>query len=283
MLTLTFGEGARPPDATNAREVNTWRDEQGRVCARGFVGARRRWLNCPGLGVFVFNATSTVVHAWPAHGVSRNEIADRFTRTLLPAILQAMGWQALHASAIAGDEAVAALCGVSGSGKSTLAYALGRCGFRQFADDGLVIRVGPDGVFAHSLPFAPRLREAAARHFGEPFLSRVTPSRGAPLPVRVMFVLQQDPRRSGPVSVDRLRPASVFPALVNHAHCFDSMEPGDARRFVEDYLNVAARVPAYTVSYHPGLSRLAEVIEAVSAVASESGVAAIPQAAPALP
>ena len=283
MLTLTFGEGGRPPDAAAAREVNSWRDEEGHVCARGFVGARGRWLDCPGLGLFAFNATSTVVHAWPAHGVSRDEVSDRFTRTLQPAILQGMGWQALHASAIASDAAVAALCGVSGAGKSTLAYALGRCGFRQFADDGLVIRVGRDGVFAHSLPFAPRLREAAARHFGEPFLSRVTPGRGAPLPVNVLFVLQQDARRSGPVGVERVRPASVFPALVNHAHCFDATAPGDARRFVEDYLTVAGRVPAYTVSYHPGLSRLAEVIEVVSAVAAEHGIAAALQVAPALP
>jgi hypothetical protein len=283
MLTLTFGEGGRPPDAAAAREVTTWRDEEGGVCARGFVGARRRWMDCPGLGVFAFDATSTVVHAWPAHGVSRDEVSDRFTRTLQPAILQGMGWQALHASAVASDEAVAALCGVSGSGKSTLAYALGRCGFRQFADDGLVLRVGPDGVFAHSLPFAPRLREAAARHFGEPFLSRVTPGRGAPLPVNVLFVLKQDARHSGAVRVEPLRPASVFPALVNHAHCFDSMDPREARRFVEDYLTVAGRVPAYTVGYHPGLSRLAEVLEAVSVAAAEHGVAPALQAAPALP
>jgi hypothetical protein len=146
-----------------------------------------------------------------------------------------------------------------------------------------LFRVGRDGVFAHSLAFAPRLREAAARHFGEPFLTRVTPSRGAPLPVKVIFVLQQDVRRTGPVSVERLRPASVFPALVNHAHCFDSADRTDARRFVEDYLSLAARVPAYTVSYHPGLSRLAEVIEATSAVALENGVAPALQGAPALP
>jgi hypothetical protein len=70
---------------------------------------------------------------------------------------------------------------------------------------------------------------------------------------------------------------------VNHAHCFDSADRTDARRFVEDYLSLAARVPAYTVSYHPGLSRLAEVIEAASAVASENGVAPALQVAPAHP
>ncbi len=278
MLTLTFGEGGRPPDAEGGREVNTWRDEDGRMCARGFVGARRRWMECPGLGTFAFDAGSTVVRAWPAAGVTQDQIADRFTRTLQPAVLQAMGWQALHASAVASDDAVVALCGVSGSGKSTLAFALARAaGYRQIADDGLVIRVGTDGVFAHALPFAPRLREGAARHFEEPVLSDITPGGGAPLPVKIIFVLQQDQRRTDAIRIEPLRPASVFSVLVNHAHCFDPSATDDGRRFVEDYLTVAGRVPVYAVSYHAGFSRLPEVIDAIAAAAAEAGVA------PALP
>jgi hypothetical protein len=282
MLNLTFGEG-RPPDPSSGREVNTWRDEDGRVCARGFVGARRRWIECPGLGVFSFDACSTVVHAWPAPGMTRAGIADRFTRTLQPAILQAMGWQALHASAIAAEDGVAAFCGVSGAGKSTLAFALGRAGYRQIADDGLVVRVGRDGVFAHSLPFAPRLREAAANHFGEPALSAVNPAGGAPLPLKIIFVLRQDARRPDAAGMDRVDPTAVFGALVTHAHCFDPGTSQDARRFVEDYLAIAAAVPVFSLSYHPSFTRLADVVDAVSAFASTAGVAAATPFAPAVP
>lgn len=282
MLNLTFGEG-RSPDPSSGREVNTWRDEDGRVCARGFVGVRRRWIDCPGLGVFSFDACSTVVQAWPAPGMTRAAIADRFTRTLQPAILQAMGWQALHASAVAGADGVAAFCGVSGAGKSTLAFALGRAGYRQIADDGVVVRVGRDGVFTHSLPFAPRLREAAADHFGEPVLSAVIPARAAPLPLKIIFVLQQDARRPDAAGMERVDPTAVFGALVTHAHCFDAGTSPDARRFVEDYMAIAAVVPVFSLSYHPSFTRLAGVVDAVSAVAATAGVAAAIPFVPAVP
>jgi hypothetical protein len=283
MLTLAFGEGERRPEASGGREVTTWRDEDGRICARGFVGARRRWMECPGLGVFAFDASSTVVHAWPAAGVTRDELSDRFTRTLQPAILQAMGWQALHASAVAGGDAALALCGVSGSGKSTLGFALGRAGYRQIADDGVAIRAGRDGVFAHALPFAPRLRDTAAGYFGESMPSAIRPGGAPPLPLKVIFVLQQDPGATRAASIDRLRPAAAFGMLVNHAHCFDPGGSPDGRRFVEDYLQIAGSVPVFAVGYHPAFSRLPAVIDAMIGAASDAGAAPARPLASALP
>jgi hypothetical protein len=286
MLTLTFAEGEAPPDARGGREANIWRDEHGQICARGFVAASGRWMDCPGLGVFAFDARSTVVRAWPAPGTSRAEIDNRFTRTLQPPILQAMGWQALHASGIAGPDGAAAFCGVSGSGKSTLAYALGQWGFNQFADDGVVIRVGRDGVFAHPVPFAPKLRGVAARHFS---LADPAPIHAAPrhyLPLRIIFVVHQDARRAGAVRIERVRATAAFLALVSHAHSFDPDEPAMARQFADDYLNVAGRVPVYSLRYHPDVARLAEVIDEVSIVAADLGVVPVHQEAcraPAVP
>ena len=281
MLTLTFGEGGRP-EASGAREVTTWRDEDGRICARGFVGARRRWLECPGLGVFSFDAMSTVVHAWPATGVSREHLADRFMRTLQPAILQAMGWQALHASAVAGADGVIALCGISGSGKSTLGFALGRSGYRQIADDGVAVRVGRDGVFAHALPFAPRLRDTAANYFLEPTPSAIRPGGGAPLPLRIILVLEQH-RGGSAIDIEPLRPAAAFAVLVSHAHCFEVGDSPDGRRFVEDYLQIAGSVQVCAIRYHPSFSRLDAVLEALTRAASTAGAAPLRPLAPALP
>jgi hypothetical protein len=272
MLTLTFAEGEAPPDARGGREANIWRDEHGQICARGFVAASGRWMECPGLGVFAFDARSTVVRAWPAPGTSRAEIHNRFTRTLQPPILQAMGWQALHASGIAGPDGSAALCGVSGSGKSTLAYALGQSGFNQTADDGVVIRVGRDGVFAHPVPFAPKLRGAAAGHFQLADPAPINATQRQYLPLKIIFMVHQDARRAGAVHIERVRATAAFPALVSHAHSFDPDEPASARQFADDYLNVAARVPVFSLRYHPDVARLAEVIDAVSLVAAEHGV-----------
>ncbi|HYN10690.1 MAG TPA: hypothetical protein VES67_25120 [Vicinamibacterales bacterium] len=283
MLTLTFAEGEAPPDARGGREANIWRDEHGQICARGFVGAAGRWMECPGLGVFAFDARSTVVRAWLASGTSPNEVADRFTRTLLPPILQAMGWQALHASGVAGLEGTVALCGVSGSGKSTLAYALGQSGFNQTADDGVVIRVGRDGVFAHPVPFAPKLRGAAAMHFGLADPAPINVSQRQYLPLKVIVLLHQDARRPDTVRLDRVRPTAAFPALVTHAHSFDPDEPVAARQFADDYLSVAARVPVFSLSYHPNVARLAHVLTAVTALAAEHGIIPVRRLAPVLP
>jgi hypothetical protein len=285
MLRLTFVEGEPPPHASIGREVNSWCDERGEVCARGFAGPSLRWIDCPGLAVFAFEARSSVVRAWPAPGSSRKRVTDRFTRILQPAILQAMGWQALHASAVAGKAGALALCGVSESGKSTLAYALGRAGFTQFADDGLVIRVTGAAVFAHPLPFAPRLRGDAVRSLGTPSPEAICGGAfGDFRPVKAIVLLQQDPRTDRP-RLDRLRPAEAFSALVPHAHCFDPASPVDGRQFVEDYLTVAAGIPVYALTYRGGIARLSGVIDVVHALALESEVipARQPELVPALP
>jgi hypothetical protein len=272
MLRLTFVEGEAPPDASLGREVNRWCDERGDVCARGFASSSLRWMDCPGFAVFAFEARSSVVRAWPAAGISRKAVADRFTRILQPAILQAMGWQALHASAIAGGAGAIALCGVSESGKSTLAYALGCAGFTQFADDGLVIRVTGAEVFAHPLPFAPRLRDDAVRYLGAPLPEATCGGVfGDSRPVKAIVLLQQDPRADAP-HLERLRPAEAFSALVPHAHCFDPVSPADARQFAEDYLTIVAGVPVYALTYRGGIARLAGVLDVVQALAVESGV-----------
>lgn len=273
MLSLTFVEGEAPPDASIGREVNTWCDEHGEVCARGFAGSSTRWLDCPGLAVFAFEARSSVVRAWPAVGTSRDEVAARFTRILQPAILQAMGWQALHASAIAADAGAIVLCGVSGSGKSTIAYALGRAGFTQMADDGVVIRVTGSDVFAHPLPFVPRLRTDALRRLGAPSADVSSAGGfGTARPLRAIVLLQQDPRHSAPTNLSRVRPAAAFSALISHAHCFDPASPADARRFAEEYLAIVAGIPVYALNYRGGIDGLAAVVDVVRALALEHGV-----------
>jgi hypothetical protein len=273
MLSLTFVEGEAPPDASTGREVNTWCDEHGEVCARGFVGSSSRWLDCPDLAVFAFEARSSVVRAWAAAGTSRDEVAARFTRILQPAILQAMGWQALHASAIAGDAGAIALCGVTGSGKSTIAYALGREGFTQMADDGVVIRVTGSEVFGHPLPFVPRLRADALGRLGAPSADvKSAGGFGAARPLRAIVLLQRDARHPPAAEITRVRPAAAFSALVSHAHCFDPASPADARRFADEYLSIVAGVPVHALNYRGGLDGLAAVVDVVRALALEHGV-----------
>ena len=94
------------------------------------------------------------------------EISDTFDRLLQPVILQALGKQALHAAASVGPTGTIAFCGNAGSGKSTLGFAMRQAGYRQLADDALVLQLEQDRVSVCPLPFAPRLRPASRLHFG---------------------------------------------------------------------------------------------------------------------
>lgn len=265
MLTLELAPGDRPPDFAIGREVNLWRDERGHVCARLFSSLSHRWIEWPGLGVFWFEPHSRVIHVRPAPHVRLDVLQDTFTRFLQPAILQALGWQALHASAVAGPDGVLAFCGPAHAGKSTLAYALGQTGgFRQFADDAFVTSLSDGGVRAHFLPFAARLRPTARRHFEASPQAPVDLVMPPPAPVAAFFLLTQDESLDAPPQRIRVPPARAFSELMAHAHCFDVADPSESKRIVDEYLEIVARVPVFSLTYRPGFDRLDDLLHAVA-------------------
>jgi hypothetical protein len=68
---------------------------------------------------------------------------------ILPNVAIALGYEALHASALDAPEGVVAVAAPSGTGKTTLALELMRRGWPLFADDVLTLGEGPGGVCAH--------------------------------------------------------------------------------------------------------------------------------------
>jgi hypothetical protein len=274
VLTLVFEEGsAAPPGA--GREVCVWRDDLGDPFAHGFADDDRRWIVWRDWGVFAFCQGSTMVQAWPAPGMTPAAVADVFARVLQPIILQSLGWQALHASAVLGADGVLAFCGVGRSGKSTLAYALGRAGFDQIADDAVVIEPAGDGVLTHLLPFAPGLREPSRQHFGG-CIPAGAAGDGSTLPenawLRAVFVLRQDRALSRPDPPQRVQPVQAFSALVTHARCFDEYDAAHLRRLVADYLQLAERVPVFSLNYPPRFAQFDELTEVITTTARTVGI-----------
>lgn len=274
MLTLVF---ERPPTVrphAAAQEVCVWRDEGGTIFARGLARDDVRWIEWRDLGVFVFSLGSTTVRVWTADGISPAVVADAFVRVLQPIILQALGRQALHASAVLGTDGVFAFCGVGRSGKSTLAYALGRDGFRQVADDALVIEPTGSIIRAHLLPFTPGLRQPSRQHF-DSWASRFAGSTAHDIkpalpdlsPLQAVFLLRQDDSLSQPVEARRVPSVQAFAALVTHARCFDEADPAHTRRLVEDYLLIAERVPVFSIAYPPRFAQFHQLIAAVKTAA----------------
>ena len=273
MLTLVFEHGLRAPTA--GRETAVWRDDQGDTFARGFVEGGSLWIEWRDLGTFAFSLGSTMVHVWPASGTPRAVITDTFGRVLQPIILQALGWQALHASAVLGSEGAIAFCGVGRSGKSTLAYALGHDGFNQIADDAVVIEPAGEGVVMHLLPFVPGLRQPSREHFER--AAGISSAGGSNLPektsLRAVFVLHQDESLRRPEMPHRIPPVQAFSALVTHARCFDEADPAHVRRLVADYLQVAEHIAVYRVGYPPRFAQFDDLIEVIRATANRLGVA----------
>ena len=274
MLDLVFEP--QPPPREPEREVCVWRDEQGTVFARAFARGTRRWIDWPGLGVFAFGAGSATVHVWPA--ADRAIVANAFARVVQPIILQALGRQALHASGVLGAGGVLAFCGVGRSGKSTLAFALAEAGFRQIADDALVIERDAGAVTTRFLPFVPGLREPSRRHFGNRAASASRASidpltaDGRTAPLRGILVLRQDEAVVVPEAPIRMPAVQAFAALVTHARCFDETDAAHTRQLVEDYLAIAEDVPVFALRYPPHFGRLNDLIAFVIETGRTVGV-----------
>jgi hypothetical protein len=260
-LVVRDGPAAERPD--DAQPINCWRDEHGDVFAEAFVQAGVYWLTWRDIGTATFAAAQRRVEFSPAEGISTDVAVGRFLRFVQPVVLQAIGYETLHASAALVESGALAICGLSGSGKSTLAFALGqRPGVTQIADDALVLDIGDDEVLAAPLPFRVRLRAPSQAFFREPETSHVPPRSQRFLPLLATFVLLPQPSAI-PVTIARVPRRSAFSVLLTHAHCFDEQDRAATTRLVHHYLRVVERVPVFTVRYHPDFSRLATLVDAV--------------------
>ena len=260
MLTLALAAGeARAPG--QGRKVNEWLNHCGDVYARAFSWGDSHWIHWRGLGVFAFSTGSHQVRVWPESDIQYRSIVDTFSRILQPVILQALGWEALHAGAAVAPAGVLAFCGRAGSGKSTLAFAMQQAGWKQFADDALVLRLDQDCVTACPLPFRPELKPASRAHFGNAHLPPAQQTQ-PDVPLVGVFLLKQDIGLMSP-RVSLIPKARAFVELLAHAHCFDLCDSTHRRRLVDDYLRVAARVPIFTLEYQPNFQHLPQLTRAV--------------------
>ena len=267
MLTLSFASGQAPK---KGRKVHTWLDDCGQVFASAYSSNKVHWIDWLDLGVFAFSAGSHDVRVWPARGAQHQAVVDAFSCMIQPIILQALGWQALHAAAAVGPSGVLAFCGKSGSGKSTLAYAMQDVGCRQFADDALVLCFEHDRVTACELPFKPRLRAPSRVYFAHTHSDVSFRQHPAELPLSAVFLLQQEATIEANPRISLMSPARSFSEILAHAHCFEGDNSAHTRRLAEDYLALAARVPVFTLTYRPCLQRLPQLTEAVMWAAANS-------------
>jgi hypothetical protein len=246
------GGGPGPP-------VETWLDGTGRVLARCGTRDGRYLIDLPDIASFVFGREGETVTATPAGAVSADAVRAAYRHHVLPLVLQALGLEALHASAVLTRGGVVGFCAPSGGGKSTLAVALSRRGQPIWADDALALDFSSGTVEAVRVPFQSRLRPAARDVLGE--AQPIDPdARPARAPLSRLCLLTPAPEGPARPST-RLAPAAAFTALLPHAHCFSVSDRAATRRLVEHYLALAAGVPVVLVPVEWSLAALPKLVE----------------------
>jgi hypothetical protein len=245
--------------------VQQWTQLSGGVCAQAYVGPDWHWIVWPNVATFRFRPDGRVVEALPERGASLATVEDLYARYVLPIAMQAVGAEAIHASAVSSVEGVLAFCGERGAGKSTVAYAMSRRGYTHRADDVLALDVTEGAVTVLALPFEPRLRPASAEFFGADTGRRqVRALSPTEQPHRerlaALFVLEGRPGSASP-EVSRLTGTDAILSALQHAHCFNPEDAENRRRHFSNYLEIAARIPVISVRYSYGLDRLEELLD----------------------
>ena len=228
----------------------------------------QRWLEWRDVGLFGFTLTSPAVDAWVLPDVDDRAARRCFAREIEPILLQAHGWEALHASAVAGPDGAIAFCGTTGAGKSTTAYAMRARGFRQLADDHLVFSVDgsqPGGrPTIYPLSFEPNLRPKSVAHFES---YEVHPTEGVEqeaLPLAALVLLEQAPHLTAAVSITPVSPTRAFSEILPHAHAFDPADPAETERLTRSYLALVDQVPVFRVAYRPSFVVLDRLVDAIA-------------------
>jgi hypothetical protein len=253
---------ARDTDDPPGPVLQRWLDGAGRLVASGGRDAGSWWMHWTGLGTFSFGLEGPVTVRPAAPGLD-DRLADSFVRGVVPVVLLARGYEALHGSAVADARGVVAFCASSGTGKSTIALALASGGLKHWADDTVVYHLPAEHPVVLRLPSPVRVDDSARAALQSPDGDADTaPER----PLRRVYHLVRDP------AVDPSRPSIVpipavsrFDRLLAHAHPFDLDGDARRRRFIEAVLTVAARVDTWECRFAPSLPALPSLARALCA------------------
>jgi hypothetical protein len=272
-LTITGKPAAGTADSLGREELAVWRDADGQVAARCFRSGGERWIELPGLGSFRFGDGARGVQALAPVGTPVERIMDAHRRVVLPLVLQALGGEVLHASAVLTERGSVALCGASGVGKSTLACALGRRGHPLQADDAVALEVGERSARLLPLPFEPRVLPDSATLIADAAPNGASPSPARPAapaePTAVAAIVALERVASdGDVALTQLSASDALLTVLSHAYCFSPRQRGRLRPMVEHYLALVRTVTIYRLSFRPGREHLPAVLDSIESVVS---------------
>jgi hypothetical protein len=243
--------------------VNVWRTPDGDDVAYGFRACGRHWMHWPSLATYGFTRDERFVTAYPISDASLSIVRDVYSRSVLPMALQALGFEAMHASGIVDRSGVTAFAGRSKAGKSTVAFGLSCRGYRQWSDDAVVFHPAGDPLEALPLPFGVRLRpQSPVRLAPRP---AAADEQGVRTPTRIARICLLSQRTDGgpPVHIRSIAWADAFRELLTHAHEFEPSNRVRRGRMLDSYMALAAGVPVFEATYRPGREAFEDVLDAI--------------------
>jgi hypothetical protein len=274
---VTLAHAARPGSIVcerpaDDREVESWRDNGGNVCAYGYIADGYGWMDLVGTAKFRFDPRNRELTAFALPGVSPDLVRDAYCHAALPVALHFFGCEVLHASAVRTARGVVAFCARSETGKSTMAGALGARGYPLWADDAVALdhdddEHGGTPIRTMLLPFNLRLRRPSAQYFGQEdrAVGKQADREFTTSPLAALCILERSRESHRDVEIRRLAPDETFVALLPHAFCFSLNDPARKRAMLKFYLKMATRTPAFSVSFAPGFERLPVILDEIEA------------------
>lgn len=218
-------------------------------------------LRFPKLADFFIDATGHAITCIEAgDGVSVVTLRHLAIDHVMPRVLNLLGIEALHATAVAAPAGACAFIGDAGTGKSTLAASFHLAGLRAFCDDCLVLR--DEGGRIMATPAYPGVRlwddsfEAlvigserglpVAQYTSKTrLLGDAATFRGDPLPLARIYFLRRpaaDNASLAAPTVARVSPAEAFPELVGASFPLDLTDTAMLTRHFRFITRVAAAV-----------------------------------------
>jgi hypothetical protein len=290
---LSAGDGpwdvefvANRPDVL-ARAASRVPDEQrnrwAQYAALPDGSAYRRWSN---LFEFLVTADARHIYAQTLTDVDNEAMLAYLLVDALSFSMVRLGWEPLHATAVATDHGVVGFLGNSGDGKSTLAALLLQQRCKLVTDDMLVLVRDRETWLAQ--PGPPRLK--LYRDMADHILG-VAPGRIAmnpdttklivpldtddctaePHPLRALYVLRSvGEDRSSALRIEQLSPAAAFPRVLAHTAGHYPSEIARLQRQFQFTTTLVREIPVKTLSYPREKAEMARLRDAVLADLSRS-------------
>ncbi|MBT8493766.1 MAG: hypothetical protein KJO07_11955 [Deltaproteobacteria bacterium] len=242
------------------RPALTWKRPDGQLFAQSGRSGTDLVVCFPGRAA-VRRSQDTVIEI--AAGTSEADAIILYRRFALPLLMQADGFEMLHASASLTPTGVVLLAGDSGAGKSTTAYALAaRLGWSQWADDTVVFGTD-DGVYSRRLPFQPRLFRETAEALGYHGQPLTEPQRER-APLSAVFFLEPA-APSEPAGIEVLGPATTLERLLAQAYAFELDDPARKATMFQNYADMAQIIAGYRLRYVADMSAIDGCLELIAA------------------